>query len=164
MGLYLQHMEVPRLGIWNRAAAEAYTTATATTDLSHICDLQHSSWQRAKFLTHWVRPGIKPTSSRILVRFLTHWATLGTPASVFISPDSYHLLSCSSDSALTLIFYFSIYPVSSFKMLVLFLRACKHVKSLSHFGKWRSLTVLFSLPPMVSFPSLQMHSCLGLCI
>ena len=26
-------------------------------------------------LTHWVRPGIKPASSCILVRFLTHWAT-----------------------------------------------------------------------------------------
>ena len=26
-------------------AALAYTTATATLDLSHVCDLHHSSWQ-----------------------------------------------------------------------------------------------------------------------
>ena len=30
-------------------------------------------------LTQWPRPGIKPTTSWILVRFLIHWATTGTP-------------------------------------------------------------------------------------
>ena len=44
LGLHPQHMEFPRL------AAElelklACTTATATPDLSHACDLHHSSWQ-----------------------------------------------------------------------------------------------------------------------
>ena len=29
-------------------------------------------------LTHWAMPGIKPTSSWILVGYLTHWATMGT--------------------------------------------------------------------------------------
>ena len=29
--------------------------------------------------THWVRPGIKPTSSWILVSFVNRWATKGTP-------------------------------------------------------------------------------------
>ena len=29
-------------------------------------------------LTHWMRPGIKPASSRYYVEFLTHWATTGT--------------------------------------------------------------------------------------
>ena len=33
-------------------------------------------------LTHWVRPGIKPTSSWILVRVLTCWATIGIPRKV----------------------------------------------------------------------------------
>ena len=33
----------------------------------------------ARHLTHWVRPGIEPVSSWILVRFLTCWATMGTP-------------------------------------------------------------------------------------
>ena len=35
LGLHLPHKEVPRLGV----ESEAYTTATATPDLSHICDL-----------------------------------------------------------------------------------------------------------------------------
>ena len=37
LGLHMWHMEVPGLGV--------YTTATATRDLSRICDLHHSSWQ-----------------------------------------------------------------------------------------------------------------------
>ena len=42
----LQHMEVPRLGVESKLELLAYTTATATQDLSHICDLHHSSQQR----------------------------------------------------------------------------------------------------------------------
>ena len=45
------------------AASETYTTA-------------HSN---ANSLTHWARPGIKPTSSWILIRFVVLWATMGTP-------------------------------------------------------------------------------------
>ena len=36
---HLQHIEVPRLGV---------TTATATPDSSHICNLSHRLWQ------HWI--------------------------------------------------------------------------------------------------------------
>ena len=39
-------MEVPRLGDKSGVQLPAYTTATATRDLSHICDLHHSSQQR----------------------------------------------------------------------------------------------------------------------
>ena len=39
-------MEVPRLGVKSELHLPAYTTATATWDLSLICDLYHSSWQR----------------------------------------------------------------------------------------------------------------------
>ena len=73
LGLHLQHMEVPRLGVKSelqlpqqhqiRAASVTYTTA-------------HSN---AGSLTHWMRPGIKPASSQILVGFLSYWATIGTP-------------------------------------------------------------------------------------
>ena len=42
----LWHMEVPRLGVESKLELLAYTTATATQDLSHICDLHHSSQQR----------------------------------------------------------------------------------------------------------------------
>ena len=54
-----------------------YATATAIPDLSH--GLHCRSWQCGS-LTHWVRPGIEPISSWILVRFLIGWATRGTPS------------------------------------------------------------------------------------
>ena len=41
-------MEVPRIGGLMGAIA-AYARATATPDPSHVCDLQHSSWQRRIF-------------------------------------------------------------------------------------------------------------------
>ena len=46
LGLYLWHMEVPRLGVESELQLPTYTTARAMQDLSHICDLHHSSWQR----------------------------------------------------------------------------------------------------------------------
>ena len=39
------HMEVPRLGIGWEPQLPAYTTATTTPDLSHICDIHRSAWQ-----------------------------------------------------------------------------------------------------------------------
>ena len=45
--LHPWHMEVPRLGVESeQQPLLAYTTATATWDLSHICDLHLSSRQR----------------------------------------------------------------------------------------------------------------------
>ena len=38
-------MEVPRLGVKSELHLLAYTTATATSDPSHACNLHHSSWQ-----------------------------------------------------------------------------------------------------------------------
>ena len=46
LGLLSRHMEVPRLGGLTRAVAAGYTRATATRDLSRVCDLHHSSRQR----------------------------------------------------------------------------------------------------------------------
>ena len=40
-----EHMEVPRLGVESELQLPAYTTATATPDRRHICDLCHSLWQ-----------------------------------------------------------------------------------------------------------------------
>ena len=45
-GLHPWHMEVPRLGVKSELQLLAYTTATATRDLSCICDLYHSSQPR----------------------------------------------------------------------------------------------------------------------
>ena len=52
------------------ASAEAYTTATATRDLSHI-SIYAAAYSSTRSLTHWVRPGFEPTPLWILVRFLT---------------------------------------------------------------------------------------------
>ena len=48
-------MEVPRLGVKSELQLSAYTIA-------------HS---KARSLTHWVRPGIEPASSWMLVGFVT---------------------------------------------------------------------------------------------
>ena len=53
-------MEIPRLGVELELQLLAYATATATQDLSHVCDLYHSSQQcqipyllsEARDLTH----------------------------------------------------------------------------------------------------------------
>ena len=44
--LHPQHLEVPRLGAEFELQLPAYTTATATWDPSHVCNLHHSSQQR----------------------------------------------------------------------------------------------------------------------
>ena len=83
LGLYLQHMEVRKLGSnWSyssglmpqpqqlRIQAEpvTYTTAHGNT----------------RSLTHWARPGIEPATSWFLVRFVNHWTMMGTPYYWFV--------------------------------------------------------------------------------
>ena len=43
LGLHLQHMEVPRLGVESELQVPAYATPTETQDPSRIWDLHHSS-------------------------------------------------------------------------------------------------------------------------
>ena len=45
-GCFPWHMEVLRLGVESELWRLAYTTATATWDPSHVCDLHYSSRQR----------------------------------------------------------------------------------------------------------------------
>src|SRR5512136_2400744 len=45
-GPLLRHMEVPRLGVESELKPLAYARATATQDLSRVCNLHHSSRQR----------------------------------------------------------------------------------------------------------------------
>ena len=56
------------------------------------------SHSNSESLMQWTRPGIKPSSSWILVEFINHWATRGTPK----IPDSLTQIICS-DSAYTLL-------------------------------------------------------------
>ena len=45
IGPHSWHVEVPRLGVKSELQPLAYTTAAAKEDLSHVCDLHHSSRQ-----------------------------------------------------------------------------------------------------------------------
>ena len=73
LGLNPRHMEILRLGVESELQLPAYTTATATPDLSHGCDLYHSSRQHQILnpLSGGVRPGIEPETSWLLVRFVS---------------------------------------------------------------------------------------------
>ena len=62
-------MEVRRPGVELELQLPAYTTATATQELSRVCDLHYSSWQ-PWILNLRVKPGIKPSSSWILIGFV----------------------------------------------------------------------------------------------
>ena len=43
LGPQLQHVEIPKLGVELQLQLLAYITATATWDLSRVCDLHHCS-------------------------------------------------------------------------------------------------------------------------
>ena len=45
LGLHLQHVEVPKLGIKLELQLPAYARAIAMQDPSHVCDLHHSQQQ-----------------------------------------------------------------------------------------------------------------------
>ena len=71
LGPHLQHMEVPRVGVESEPQQPAYVIATATRDPSLICNLHHTAHSNAGSLTQRARPGIKPTTSWLLVRFVS---------------------------------------------------------------------------------------------
>ena len=48
LGLHLQHMEVPRLGVKSELQLLDYATDMAMWGLGHICKLHRSLWQ------HWI--------------------------------------------------------------------------------------------------------------
>ena len=78
---HLQHVEVPRLGVQLELLLPPYTTATAMSDPSHICNLKHSSRQ-----CQILNP-LNKTRDRTCILMDTseicfHWATTGTPASL----------------------------------------------------------------------------------
>ena len=77
LGLHLQHMKVPRLGVELELKLPAYAAATAMLDPSSICNLRCSLQQ------HWILNPLskargEPVSSLIEVGSITRWATAGT--------------------------------------------------------------------------------------
>ena len=82
LGSHSQHMEVPRLRVASELQRPAYTIATAMLDLSHICDLHHSSWQ------HWILDPLSETrdwTCNLMVPSRIHFlcATRETPLVTF---------------------------------------------------------------------------------
>ena len=78
LGPRLQHMEVCRLGVELELQLLAHATATATQDLSWVCDLHHSSWQS------WILNPLSKTRDRTCIlmdasQIRFRWATMGTP-------------------------------------------------------------------------------------
>ena len=88
-GCIQQHMEVHRLrSEWSYSCRPTPTTI-AMPDLSHICDLHHSSWQCQ--ILNPLRPGTEPVSSRILVRFIStepHWELLKNIILIYVNAFS----------------------------------------------------------------------------
>ena len=81
LGPHLWHVKVPRLGIKVELQLPAYTTTTATPDLSCLCELHHSSWQC------WILNPLNEVRDRTCIlldasqiRFC--WATMGMPPQV----------------------------------------------------------------------------------
>lgn len=74
-GPHLQPMEITRLGVESELQLPACTTATATRDPSHICDLYHSSCLILKPLSE-ARDRIHVLMDTGQVCY--HYATIGT--------------------------------------------------------------------------------------
>jgi len=110
-------MEIPRLGVELQLQLPAYITATATQDLSHVCDLHHSSRQhqilnipsKARDRTH-----VLMDTSQICF----HWATRGTPFSSFlVCLHPWSIWNIPTHQC----FFFSFFPPSSICSPFLFL-------------------------------------------
>ena len=88
LGLHLQHMEVPRLGVESELQLLSYTV-TAMPDLSCICNWHHSSWQCWRILNplskarDWNQVLMDPSQVHYC------WATTGTPFLFFYLSDMY---------------------------------------------------------------------------
>ena len=89
VGLRLWHVEVHRLGIESELQLPAYTTATATPDLSRVCNLHHSSWQ-----CQILNPLSKARDRTFILMdscwVCYHWAMLGISSCHFLS---FHFLN-----------------------------------------------------------------------
>ena len=74
-------MEVPRVGA--ELELQTYTTTTAMQDLSHICNLHHSSLQG------WILNPLSKARDQTFILMDTswvhyHWARTGTPKNIFL--------------------------------------------------------------------------------
>ena len=96
LGPHLRHMEVPRLEVELELLPPAYTTATATPDPSHVCELHHSSRQ------HRILNPLSGARDRTFNLTVPSWIhfrciTTGTPIVLFFKLKySWFTVLCSS--------------------------------------------------------------------
>ena len=82
-GSHLQYMEVPRLGVKSELQLPAYTTATATSDPSCVCNIHHSSQQHRNLKP--LREARDRTYILVAaIQFHFCWATMETPEEILI--------------------------------------------------------------------------------
>ena len=86
-------MEVPRIGVQCELRLPAYTTATATQDPRHVCNLYHSSQQR------WVLNPLSKARDRtqtswFLLEFISA-APRREPLFLFLKPNDYRVLKAT---------------------------------------------------------------------
>ena len=81
--LHPRHMEVPRLGVESELQLPAYTTATATPDLSWVCDLHRSSWQR-RILNPLSGARDQTWNLKVPSQICFHCTKTGTPGFFFL--------------------------------------------------------------------------------
>ena len=65
--MHVQHMEVPGLGVKSEMQLPAYTMATATWDLSCVCELHGSSQQ------HWILNPLSEARDQTRVLMDSSW-------------------------------------------------------------------------------------------
>ena len=78
LGLYSQHMEVPRLGVELELQLPAYATATAMPDPNRVCYLHHSSRQ-CQILNPLSEVRDQTCNFMVPGRIHFHCTTTGTP-------------------------------------------------------------------------------------
>ena len=92
LGLHLQHMHVPKLGVESELKLPAYTTATAPWDPGCVCSLCHSSRQ-----CQILNPlsGARDQTCILMDTSWVHyrWATVGPPSLLFSNRASVRLIS-----------------------------------------------------------------------
>ena len=76
-------MEVPRLGVELELQLLVYTTATATWDLSHVCNLHHSSRQH-RILNPLSKARDRTRNLMVPSQIRFHGSTMGTPTTLFL--------------------------------------------------------------------------------
>ena len=85
LGLHPRYMEVPRPGVESKLQLPAYTTATATSALSHVCNLHHSSWQH-RILNPLSEARDQTCNLMVPSQIRFCCTTTGTPSDAFSKP------------------------------------------------------------------------------